>query len=215
MGMEQPEARHFEPFFDLPFAPEKSPYKIKGNAYRRAIERFQRDLGGLEKVLELANNATLTGFYAQPFMASSWYDVFPLPLIHQAGALLMNQPYDEYIEERSRETFEKDVRGIYRMVLKVMSPQTVVSRLARIQSQYFSFAETTCKEAGKNAAQLKSVGFPAMIARFYVPVLRAYTSGAVQSSGGQDVRVQATTGTESPGPHGVPLTDVTLDVSWS
>jgi hypothetical protein len=37
----------------------------------------------------------------------------------------------------------------------------------------------------------------------------------VQRSGGEDVRVQATTGVESPGPHGVSQTNVTLDVSWS
>src|SRR5262245_47554838 len=94
----------------IPHAPGQSPYCIKGLGYRGHIEYSNTHVpGGLERALARLDDAQVSSFYAQPFLAASWYDIFPLVELGMVSAELLGMPYREYLVQRTRKQAQTDL----------------------------------------------------------------------------------------------------------
>src|SRR5262245_47990844 len=123
----------------IPHTPGESPYRIKGIGYRAHVEYTNAHVpGGIEYVLAELKDPQVSAFYAQPFMAASWYDIFPMVEVGMVSADLVGLPYREYLVQRTLRQVHTDLRGVYhQFLLFIASPGSVAARLPGAMARYF------------------------------------------------------------------------------
>lgn len=200
---------------DLPFAPGLSPFRIKGVAYRGHLEYVERFVpGGNAAVLAALNRPELDAFFAQPFLASTRYDVFPLAIAGIGCARVTGQPFRQFVRERSKWQANEDVNGVYRWMLRITSPETVAARLPRLISQYFDFGEQRIDVMEKGHLRAARTGMPLPLAAWYVAVSEAYMEVVIGLAGGRDVRCESAEPEIEGRSHGVDIVSLPMEVRW-
>src|SRR5689334_1319591 len=100
-----------------------SPFHVKGIAYRGAFDLYARMVpGGIAAMIDNADNDALRVFMMQPFLSSTWYDVMPFPAIDGIAARLCAQPLTRFVRDTSRLQAREELGGVYRRLLKLVSP---------------------------------------------------------------------------------------------
>lgn len=199
-----------------PFPVGKSPFHIKGTAYAGIVRFIKKKApGGLEAVLAAANNPELSTFFEQRFLASAFYDVYPLPLIDVFAAKVMGSSYYDYVYDSAYAQMQSDLGGVYKLLLKVVSPVKVMSRLAAVTQAYFDFAPTTVEKQEDKTALLMRQGFPHLLLPWYQPVGTAYSVAAVEATGAKGVTTDFSYEVDPAKQHGVELVTLKLAISWS
>src|SRR6056297_1746079 len=108
-----------------PFGLGESPFHIKGVAYKGTLESISKDSGsGMKRVLDRIadERPELSRFIDGPFLASSKYDVFGLPLFTFYVAEELGRDFKAHVYRISRAQLEADLSGVYRFLLKLASP---------------------------------------------------------------------------------------------
>src|SRR5262249_12516841 len=128
--------REFLPFqsaADLPFPAGSSPFRIKGNAYiNNRLFAALRVPGGIDAVIASLRHPELQAFFSQRFLASSWYDYFPLLLITRVEVVLMGRPWPEVLHTMGEALADRDLGGIYKLLLKFTSPKEAMLRMPKV-----------------------------------------------------------------------------------
>src|SRR5262245_15485300 len=102
---------------DLPFPPGKSPFRMKGNAYRNAKDFHERVVpGGVAAVAAALGDNAMRDFYLQPFLVGGWYDALPVLLCTRTAAKLRGQSGPEFLSESGRNMAEKDLGGLHKIL---------------------------------------------------------------------------------------------------
>ena len=105
----------------LPCRPGESPFKIKGGAYRGHLDYVAEQVpGGVEEMLRGFRDPALAEFFQQKFLASTFYDILPLVVAGYVCARQARKSFSEFVRVRSRYPAERDVSGIYRMLIKLI-----------------------------------------------------------------------------------------------
>jgi len=172
----------------LHHAPGKGPWHVKGLVYAGALAHYDaRVPGGLGAVLERVD-APLVEFLNQKFVVGGWYDVGPLTLVGQAAALVANVPHLEFLRDMARTQAERDIQGVYRILLKVASPEMVVRRLPQAANKYFDFVQAEVREVRPKCWESTGHGIPSIASTAYMAVTEAFVSKALQLAGARELR---------------------------
>lgn len=199
----------------LPFAPGESPFRIKGNVYRGFLAYVAELVpGGVEALRAAFRDRRLATFLGERFLASSWYDVFPLVSSVHVSARLSALAFDEFLRRRSRAQAERDLGGIYRLLLRFSSPENLVSRYAALQQQYFDFGLTTARLVAPRRALLERRQLPAMLFDWMRVAQETVALYAVGATGAKNVRAFTQVATPDGELHGVPTVTLACEVSW-
>jgi hypothetical protein len=199
----------------LPFPPGESPFQIKGVAYKGHISYVDQYVpGGMAGSIEMLHDPRLRAFYAQPFLAASMYDVFPLVAMGYVCARITGKTFPDFLRIRSRYQAEQDIGGVYRWMLRMASPMAVALKLPALTSQYFNFVQTTVRETGPNAAEVMSSGLPRALAAWYAPIAETYVLVALEFNGARRPRGKLYPFRGEGSAHGVEVGNVRFDVSW-
>jgi hypothetical protein len=184
---------------DPPFAMGASPFRAKGVLYLGSFEYFDRHLpGGRRAVLDSLQDDQLARFFAQPFLAGSWYDSFPGIPMQQASARLARQPVADFIRRLARWQAERDVQGVYRVLLKLATAEMIVERVPLLATRYFDFVTIEQKKVGERSYTAVVKGVPATLATLYMSITEPFLSVAMELAGARNIRFQW----DSPEPHG-------------
>jgi hypothetical protein len=200
---------------DIPFTPGTSPFRAKGVLYLGSFEYFDRHLpGGRQAVLDAIRDPELSRFFAQPFLAGSWYDSFPgLPLQH-ASAKLAGQPVGDFVKRLARWQAERDLHGVYKVLLKLSSAEMIVDRVPLLATRYFDYVSIEQDKVGTREYVAVVTGIPAALATLYLSVTEPFLSVAMETAGAKNVRFRW----EPPEPHGtragVPLVRLRRNLRW-
>lgn len=176
---------------DLPFAPGLSPFRIKGIAYRGHVEYASRHIpGGVAAVNETFGNKALKYFFEQQFLAATWYDVLPMVPLWHACARVLKQPAVEFLRVRTRHQAEGDLRGVYRWILKVASPETVALRMPRAVGQYLDFGTTEATVRRPGVVHVRRTGIPLFLAPWFGIVAETFLTVALEIAGASKVQLR-------------------------
>ncbi|NUP11937.1 MAG: hypothetical protein HOW73_38310 [Polyangiaceae bacterium] len=172
------------------FAFGESPFRVKGVLYLGTRGFFNENLqGGIEALAGDIAEPELRDFILQPFLASGWYDVLPVPplIAYEARALRMS--LDDYLLYRTRYQARRDLGGVYAFALRLARPASVAPRLLSIMSRMFDFVkvETTKEESGSMEAVFH--GVPAILERWLHVGLTVYSETALKLAGAATVDV--------------------------
>jgi len=151
----------------IPIAPGKSPFRTKGLTYRAVIDQIERTVpAGLEALCETLEPA-LREFAAQPFLASSWYDLLPVVPISEAGARAAGQLLTPWLTEAAQKTAVEQSGGVYRFLLGLVSAETIALYVPRLTSRYFDFGSIETRRDSEHVVRLLRRGTPSYCVPWY------------------------------------------------
>lgn len=201
---------------DLPWPPGQSPYGIKGVAYRGHVEYCERFVpGGHAAVLAALGRPDLDAFFAQAFLASTRYDVFPLALIGLGAARVTGVGFLDFVRERSRWQANEDVHGVYRWLLRLTSPEMIAARLPRLIAQYFDFGDAAIDVVEKGHLRTIRRGLPRPLAEWYAAVSMSYLEVLIGLAGGQGVHCTVGEITLEGRAHGIDVVSMEMEAWWT
>ena len=198
-----------------PVPPGKSPFCVKGIFHRGNIEYIERAIpGGLAKVLGTLRDPALRSFFEQPFIASSWYDIFPLAAIAYPCAELSSKTYEVYLRDRARYQAEQQGATTYRSLLTLTSPSAVALKLPLLASQLYNFGATEAREVGPRKVEVVRSGLPFSLASWYVLGTETYVTTALSLSGATKPRARTSPYRTDGKLHGLSVGSVCHTFSW-
>ncbi len=194
----------------------ESPFRVKGVLYRATRSYFETKVsGGYERLLTALRPPELRAFMEQTFLASKRYDVMPVPALIAHEARVVESSVEAYLLERTRWQAAQDIRGVYRLLLKVAHPAMIVGRLPRVLTQLFDFATVEVKVQGKNDVEAIFHGVPEPLEMWLSIGFSVYTESAMQAAGARNVKTDLS-GTSTEGSKaGLDLRSLRMRVAWS
>jgi hypothetical protein len=199
----------------LPFPIGKSPFRCKGVNYRNFMAYLDVNFkGGAEGFVAGLRDPQMREFLSQPFLAASWYDALPMvPLAHDAGREL-HVTSAQFARDLARFGVKRDAVGIYKVMLKFTTPETLLERSTITAKQYFDFVKSEYEKTGPQAARLRHTGVPALAASVYMNITEGFVETGLGMAGAKDVRQRWEKPASAGTAHGVPIVQLCRDISW-
>jgi hypothetical protein len=196
------------------FAPGESPFHAKGIVFSTSRAFYDHRVpGGMAAVLDqIKDPATLT-FMDQRFLTGGWYDIFPVLTLSAAAARACHVSAIELLREGARWQAERDLRGLYRVILAVASPSAVALRLPALSKQYFDFGEADGSMIGENALESNRWGIPAPLESWFITATSGFVPVALAMAGAKNVQIRSETSADARA-HGVPTVRIRFEIRW-
>ena len=201
---------------EWPWEPGKSPFRMKGLAYRALVQALAADVtGGFDRVLAELPSDALRAFMRQPFLAASWYDTAPIVPVTHVIAELTGTSFSAYARRRARGQAEDDLKGVYRWILGLASPMAVTQALPRIAGRYFDFGRVQVDKQGDREALVVRSGTPSHLAPWYAEISSEFLRVCLPLSGASDASVDVSLTPADERAQGVPTVVIRYRVTWS
>lgn len=198
------------------FAFGESPFHVKGVLYKATRTYFEQNVeGGFERLVAAVEPAPLREFIAQPFLASGRYDVMPVPALIEHEARVVGLSFEDYLLERTRWQAQQDIHGIYRLLLKLTSPERVMTRLPKVLVQMFDFPTVELRKIGERDRAATFGQVPEVLVPWLEIGFSVYAKTALSLAGADDVRVDFTGSSKRAIEAGVTLSQMKMRVRWS
>jgi hypothetical protein len=192
-----------------------SPFRTKGVLYLGTRTYFETQTSrGIEAVAEQLPPGRLQDFIRQQFLAGSQYEVMVVPALIEAEARAMGQPLERYLLHRTRWQADRDIHGVYKLMLKLASPEMVITRLPKVLTQMFNFGAPTVAITERKRAETTIAGIPAALVPWLEVGFRVYCETAVQLAGGRATHwIPIAPSVESP-KDGFPMRTLRAAMTW-
>ena len=143
----------------------------------------QRVPGGYSAFVDSIEDGPLKEFAQQVFLPVSWYDVLPLMDLSVVLANLEGRSVRESVKRRAAFIAERDVTGLYRVLLRIFSPEAAMNRLEKAACRYFDFgvAEEIESRAGYSRGRFGKL--PAGLTQWFGPMLEGYAGVVLRMAG--------------------------------
>lgn len=166
-------------------------FRVKGHIYQKMKANLDATVdGGVERLLERVELPEIKEFLRQRFLGGAWYDAMPMGPLAHAHARLIGIPLHPHCRERGRIVALHDVPGIYKALLSLFSPETLISRLPRVATFYFSFGNATAEPLARGRARTSLGGLPYSLAPMLAGVVEGFIAVALEQSGAKGVQVR-------------------------
>lgn len=169
--------------------------------------------GGVDAVAG-ALSPQLRAFLSQLFMANAMYDALPLLTISEAAATLTGVSHSEYVREAAAWRAQRDIRGVYKLLLNVLSAETVALRLPRVAVRLFDFGAVSSKMSSATLCHAEQRGIPRPMAPWFSACVHGFVPTTLGIAGAKNVRIRAVS-TTSDGQRGsVETVTLSYEFSW-
>ncbi len=206
--------RPVDPTFLHP--PGDGPFLARGVVYVATLTYVKKKArGGLEAVLAHVEDARVTGFFDQLFIAAGKYDIAPLIALHAAAADLEATTAERFCHARSRESAEHDIKGIYRMLLRLSSTTKVAEKLPQAFNRYFSPCRCGASDVVDGRLVASFARFPESTARWYVAAVEGFVSRALEMAGAKNVRFQWSNVRADENVEGIATLALDVEIVWT
>lgn len=192
-----------------------APFRIKGVGYRGHLEYVAQHLkGGVPAMNAALRDDEMRAFFAQPFLAGSWYDVMPLAHAGEVCARLTGVPLDTFLRTRVRHQVQLDLGGVYGFLARFASRGLIARGVGDLLVRYFDFMQVASHKTLDDRVETHISGAPEPLLDWLGVLMVAYAEGVFAQVGmtGYTARYRrvATSGSK----HGFPLVDFTVEIRW-
>ncbi len=197
------------------FRPGESPFHVRGSTYLGMREYVDKHVpGGIGAVQARLSDDELREFAAQTFLPVSHYDALPIRPISEAIAAVEGIPYGDSVRRRAAMVAERDLKGLYRLLLSVVSPELVAERLQRLGMRYFDFGRVDVVSAAKGRSDAKMSGIPAPLALWLGHMISGYAVVALKAAGAASPRTRVDPPVRDGEVAGVETVTLGFHLSW-
>lgn len=200
--------------FDADQLPETAPFMARGILYS-AVLTYLRDKhpGGIEPVKNLLGaHADQTG---RLYLAASEYPIGGLVRISTAAAEASRRELFPFIRERAAATAEADLRGIYKLLLKITSPESTAGHLWKAFNRYFTPCTADTRDLGRGRLAASLHGIPSCIDGWYVASTEGFVSRAIELAGAKNIATTWSAPQPDAPRQGIPTSRIDFDVRWT
>lgn len=138
----------------------KNMLHIKGTAVLDTIEAIKARAGKeeLERILACLDDDTREKLQG-PISPSSWYSCDAFARFLEVDIRETAGGKEEELIKRAEAVIEKQLSGIYKMFVRLGSPEFVIRRIAAVHSTYFDGVQIIPEMKSANSATIRYVGF--------------------------------------------------------
>lgn len=198
------------------FAPGESPFKVKGSICRGCADYVSEHVrGGMPAVLAAVPNDAVRRCLDAPFLASVWYDAFVLNALLLSAAKVEGLGFDAFLNQAFEAQAARDQRGVYKMLLRAISPEMLVKRLPSIGSQLFSFTRSEVTQLGPGHWHNAISGIPESLRNVYCQSSGAFVSRALRTTGAHDLQHRWLEPRPAGNAHGIAIWTVVRELRWT
>jgi hypothetical protein len=192
-----------------------SPFQVKGLLYQGTRTYFDSCVEGGYETLLTALRPPLRAFMEQPFVAGARYEVMLVPELLEIEAQVARQRMLDYLQARTHFQARQDLRGIYRLMVRVAPTPIVVKRVAVVMGQMFNFGASRVEKEGPTQLRIGFRGVPDALAPWLEQCLSTYGEVALGLAAASEARCQAGPRTPAEPVEGYPTSNLSVDVSWA
>jgi hypothetical protein len=200
------------------FLPGESPFRAKGLVYGGAREYWEKRVPGgvaaLRDTVAATGDAPLARFLETRFVPSGWYDALPIVALSAVAARLTGVPHAQLVRENAAWLAERDLHGVYRVILTVASVEMVAMRLGKLSMQYFDFGQAETVRVRDKVVESRRAGIPAALAPWFIFAADGFVPVALKLAGARSVRLRH----GSPQPEGLaqgmPVVQIRFEIQW-
>ena len=133
---------------------------IKGTAVLDTMEAIKARAGKeeLDRILACLDDEA-KGAFRGPISPSSWYSCDAFARFLEVDIRETAGGEERELIRRSEAVIEKQLSGIYKMFVKLGSPEFVIRRIAAVHSTYFDGVQIIPEMRGAKGATIQYVGF--------------------------------------------------------
>jgi len=133
---------------------------IKGTAVLDALEAIKARAGkaGLDKIISHLDPEARE-IFQRPISPSSWYSCDAFSRFLEADIRETAGGNEQELVKRAEAVIEKQLSGIYKMFVRLGSPEFVIRRIAAAHSTYFDGVQIIPEMKGPKSATIQYVGF--------------------------------------------------------
>lgn len=133
---------------------------IKGTAVLDTLKAIEARAGKaeLDKIISHLDPET-RGIFQQPISPSTWYSCDAFSRFLEADIRETAGGNEQELVKRAEAVIEKQLSGIYKMFVRLGSPEFVIRRIAAVHSTYFDGVQIIPEMKGPNSATIQYVGF--------------------------------------------------------
>lgn len=167
-------------FERVPRPPGKSPFRVKGLAYKGLLHYAATRIdGGMAAVANSMRDPLLREYIVQPFLASTHYDFLPLVSASAAVAAMTNVPLETFAQSQGRAQAKYDAEHAYRAFIQGRSIEDFPARFRLIATRYYDFGEWEASSFSKGTLTFVEKGLPAWSIPWFSPLQSGYISTLV------------------------------------
>jgi serine/threonine-protein kinase len=204
--------RRVEP---LPCPAGEGPFHIKGMAYRGVMHLVATALpGGLDALCSVIEDPSVADFVRQPFLATEWYDLFPMLPLMAATARALGRPLDQITREGAMAQCRYDASTVFRTMFTAATLETVVDRMGRFGARYYDFGTFDGWLEGPGRMIVRKVGVPAYVEPWFAPMHAGYSEETVRTLGAKHAEGTERATLPMPPVHGFPMVTIVSEVRW-
>src|SRR5215471_9266439 len=139
--MREPSHENFELKSYPHLAPGDSPFRIKGNALA-GFENYVVELAKapVEVIAGRIPDPAIRSYVCQRPVASGWYDFLPFLHFIDASAARLGTSVTQLCAQHAAWQVRHDATAVHRVMMKVLSIDTLVARVNQLFSRYYDLA---------------------------------------------------------------------------
>ena len=196
-------------------ARRESPFKVKGVLFHGTVAYFEHNCpGGFMALVDATDNELVKDFLRQNFLAGGMYDAMLVPDLIDLEARVMRFDLTRYLQKRTEWQAERDISGVYRMLLKLASPEMAIARLPRVITQMFNFGKPTSEVLAPNHHRVSVSGIPGPLAYWLHHGFSVYCATALKAAGAKRPVVTPLASKPEAPIGGVPMVTLRFEVHW-
>jgi len=170
----------------MPAPPGQNPFRVKGHGLLARMAVYDRMIeGGSRAVLAAIPDPVVRAYLSGPLLRASWYDLFAHAELDLAAARLRNLPGPQSVASASAAQAEADARGIYKLLLRFVSPHMLIKKLGAISAQYFDHGTVEVQRIDDKSARMTRAGIANQLYWWWTGILDGYVSALFRLSGAQ------------------------------
>jgi hypothetical protein len=198
----------------LPWTVGHSPFRSRGLLYQGARDYIEQVVPGGNRAVEAALPADIATFFRQMFTPTLMFDALPIMPISATAAKLTNKPHLDFVRDNARWLAERDIRGIHKLLLGVLSPGMVAVRLPRAAIRYFDFGQSEAQMIGPTRCEAKQKALPAFLGDWFAACVDGFVTVALTKAGARQPRVTSTSAFDGTATDARGQMTLTFDFSW-
>ncbi len=199
----------------LPCPAGKSPFRIKGLAYRGFVHMVRRVVpGGLDAFCDALDDASLRPFLHQPFLASARFDVLPFVPLFATLARLTGGNFVDLVRSATAAQCRYDARTVYRAIFSTDSATDVPERISRFCAQYYDYGTYHATMTRPNRVVVVHGEIPEYAYAWQGPMHIAYTEECARIVGATGVMPLSHVVTPAGKKGNLPLVTMQTEFAW-
>ncbi len=164
--------------------------EIKGSVLIDSIHAIKKRSGEemFKKILDSLNTDTRKVFDNPNILSTNWYPLDAFLEFLDIDLKLTANGNEKELIERSEQLIEKQLKGIYKIFVKLGSPEFIINRIRVSQLTYFRGLSIEAHMIGSEKARIKYIGLEKQQRLIGLSII-GYYKKALEISGAKNIKI--------------------------